>query len=316
VAFVIVTVEAGENVPPVAVDDVFQTVRGTAITFDTTLNDFDFDGDPLEVSALGTPANGEATLLADGQIRYAPEEGFVGREVFDVTISDGRGGTAMQNVLVIVEETANRAPVAVDDRFLVPAEGATALPVRDNDSDPDGDALVVVAVEQPRYGTLTLAADGDPQIVPSSDFVGADGFCYVVGDDRGGFDRACVVLVIGDRDDDGIGDREEELIGTDPDDPDTDDDGLRDGEELELETDPLDADSDDDGIRDGDEVAGSGPLAGYEVAGIDHARWSSGLAGVLGCLMVLALSSLLFRVRRSSDAEPVPVRIRSRHEDH
>lgn len=62
--------------------------------------------------------------------------------------------------------------------------------------------------------------------------------------------------------------------------------------------------------------AGSGPLAGYEVAGIDHARWSSGLAGVLGCLMVLALSSLLFRVRRSSDAEPVPVRIRSRHEDH
>lgn len=62
--------------------------------------------------------------------------------------------------------------------------------------------------------------------------------------------------------------------------------------------------------------AGSGPLAGYEVAGIGHSRLSSGLAGVLGCLVVLALSSLLFRVRRSSEPEPVPVRTRSRHEDH
>ena len=62
--------------------------------------------------------------------------------------------------------------------------------------------------------------------------------------------------------------------------------------------------------------AGSGPLAGYEVAGIDHARLSSGLAGVLGCLVVLGLSSLLFRVRRSAEPAPVPVRTRSRHEDH
>lgn len=40
-----------------------------------------------------------------------------------------------------------------------------------------------------------------------------------------------------------------------------------------------------------------GPLAGYEVAGIRDARWSGGLAGVLGCLAVLACSSLLFRLR-------------------
>jgi len=41
-----------------------------------------------------------------------------------------------------------------------------------------------------------------------------------------------------------------------------------------------------------------GPLAGYETAGVDNARWSGALAGVLGCLIVLGCSSLLFRRRK------------------
>ena len=44
--------------------------------------------------------------------------------------------------------------------------------------------------------------------------------------------------------------------------------------------------------------SGSGPLAGYEVPGLGRPRWSGGLAGVLGCLVVLAVSTLLFRLRR------------------
>ncbi len=60
-------------------------------------------------------------------------------------------------------------------------------------------------------------------------------------------------------------------------------------------------------------VAGGGPFADYAVAGID-ARWSGGLAGVLGCLVVLGLSTVLFRVRPSGEPEPVPARIRSGHE--
>lgn len=58
--------------------------------------------------------------------------------------------------------------------------------------------------------------------------------------------------------------------------------------------------------------AESGPLAGYEVAGVGDSRLSGGLAGVLGCLVVLGLSTLLFRLRRSS--EPVAVRARHRRE--
>lgn len=59
-----------------------------------------------------------------------------------------------------------------------------------------------------------------------------------------------------DTDDDGLADRDEiRRYGTDPLDPDTDADGLSDAEEvLRTKTNPLDADSDDDVLSDGDEL--------------------------------------------------------------
>ena len=43
--------------------------------------------------------------------------------------------------------------------------------------------------------------------------------------------------------------------------------------------------------------AQAGPLAGYDVAG-RGTRWSGGLAGVIGCLVVLAGTSTLMLLRR------------------
>ena len=56
-------------------------------------------------------------------------------------------------------------------------------------------------------------------------------------------------------------------------------------------------------------AAQGGPLAGYETAGIDNGRWSGGLAGVLGCLLVLGCSWLLFGAHRR-----VPALARTRSE--
>lgn len=62
-----------------------------------------------------------------------------------------------------------------------------------------------------------------------------------------------------DRDGDGLEDREETGLGTDPNDPDTDDDGLLDGVEVDMAMrsgcpNPLVPDSDGDGLSDGEEV--------------------------------------------------------------
>jgi len=58
-----------------------------------------------------------------------------------------------------------------------------------------------------------------------------------------------------DKDKDGLTKREEEEIGTDPNNPDSDGDGLKDGAEFkQYNTDPKNQDSDGDGLNDGDEV--------------------------------------------------------------
>ena len=57
-----------------------------------------------------------------------------------------------------------------------------------------------------------------------------------------------------DADSDGLSNREEAELGTDPESADSDDDGLDDLAEVDGGTDPLVADSDGDGLNDGEEV--------------------------------------------------------------
>jgi predicted nucleotidyltransferase len=64
----------------------------------------------------------------------------------------------------------------------------------------------------------------------------------------------------GDRDGDGVSDRDERRAGTDPRSADSDGDGIKDGQERRLGTDPLAADSDGDGIDDRREARSGGKL--------------------------------------------------------
>lgn len=270
-AFIEVTVTASGNTPPVAVDDTVHTVRDTSVTFDTLANDFDFDGDPLSVASFGVPVNGAARLNPNGTFTYTPSPGYVGSDRFVVSISDGRGGEATQDVFVIISASANRPPLAVDDIYHVPMNTNSILPVLVNDEDPDGDTLTIIDVVQPQHGQVTLRSDQSLFFIPAANYWGRDRFFYTVSDGRGATDTAMVELIIGDRDGDGLGDdHETDVTKTDPDDPDTDGDGLSDGEEVasgddplrfdEGDTDPLDADTDDDGLSDGEEVRGDGRL--------------------------------------------------------
>lgn len=79
-----------------------------------------------------------------------------------------------------------------------------------------------------------------------------------------GANAVSLVFILEDADDadgDGLSDEDEDVHGTDPNDPDSDDDGVLDGGEVNAGTDPLDEDSDDDGFIDFVELErGSDPL--------------------------------------------------------
>ncbi|SDG18976.1 Ig-like domain-containing protein [Alloyangia pacifica] len=92
----------GENTPPDAVNDLYNTTGTSTATFDPTVNDSDADGDALTITGIGDPTNGTATLNEDGTVSYTAEEGFEGFDSFSYTIDDGNGGTDTAYVTVEV----------------------------------------------------------------------------------------------------------------------------------------------------------------------------------------------------------------------
>lgn len=83
----------------------------------------------------------------------------------------------------------NRAPTAVDDEFGLRPGRTTILSLLDNDSDPDGDVLVVskLTAVADSTGLLDLIDGGRAlQFTPAPGFVGAIAFDYTIDDGRGG----------------------------------------------------------------------------------------------------------------------------------
>jgi len=99
---------------------------------------------------------------------------------------------------------APAAPDAHDDAFSIFEDGASGLNapstipapvafhVLANDTDADGDALVVTDIDDgPAHGTATISADGTTVFyTPFEDFSGTDSFVYCISDGHGGTDFA------------------------------------------------------------------------------------------------------------------------------
>jgi len=182
---VLVTV-AVPNAAPIANDDAASTRPGAAVLVPVLANDSDPDGDPLSLAAVVMSGHGTVAVDADQRrLRYVPQTGFVGRDSFAYTVSDGRGGAATATVSVAVE-AADRPPVARDDAAQTAAGVPVAVAVLANDSDPDGDPLRLTGLGLPARGTLAANPDQSVTYTPAAGFAGADEFTYTAGDGWGG----------------------------------------------------------------------------------------------------------------------------------
>ncbi len=182
------------------------------------------EGSATNVGAAVTLASGAiVTMLADGSYSYDTNGAFNGlgagestTDSFTYTVDDGNGGTDTATVTITVNG-ANDGPTAADDSGSVGEEGVLAVAangVLANDSDPDGDALNVSAVEgvAGNVGTqitlasgalLTMNADGSYSYDPNGQFdalndgeTATDTFTYTVSDGNGGTDTATVTVTI------------------------------------------------------------------------------------------------------------------------
>lgn len=97
---------------------------------------------------------------------------------------------------VFIPESQNQPPVAKDDYATI-LENSTnnTIDVLANDSDPDGDPLVIESVSPPMHGTSTH--DGSfAYYTPEPSYTGSDAFTYKINDSQGGTASATVYLTI------------------------------------------------------------------------------------------------------------------------
>ena len=194
-ATVNITVTAVNDLP-VAVNDDITTEEDVPVTFSVTANDSDADGDALTISGINQPAHGSAVLNADGTITYTPNANYNGADSFTYTVSDGNGGTATATVNIIVT-SVNDLPVATDDLIAVAEDTSIVIDMPfllSNDTDADGDTLVVSGHTQVAHGTLTDNPDGTLGYAPNANWSGDDSFDYTVSDGHGGAATATVTL--------------------------------------------------------------------------------------------------------------------------
>ena len=188
------------NDPPVALDDAAPTTSpGISVTVDVLSNDYDIDGDPIEVISISTPSYGTAKLNADGTITYTPNPGFVGQDLFSYIISDDKGATATAEVIV----TMNLGVIdAIDDSATTQMNQGVEIEVLANDigfiEDPDlpnGDRMAIAG--EPMYGGATINGDGSITYTPLAGFVGVDTFVYTIYEaDFSDFDSATVTVTV------------------------------------------------------------------------------------------------------------------------
>ncbi len=188
------------NVGPSAADDAITVdYESSANLINVLANDSDPDGDTLTITAVSAPAHGTATITS-GAISYTPAAGYSGADSFSYTISDGRGGTASASVAVTVNPATNpnQAPIAVNDDGGVLKGYDIDIDVLANDSDPDGDALSVIAVDHtgPGNATITINADNTVHYQSIHGYSGNDTFEYTISDGHGGTAKATVTIYV------------------------------------------------------------------------------------------------------------------------
>jgi hypothetical protein len=90
------------NYVPEAVDDVVSTHEETPVDINVLENDLGLGDTPLELTILSEPESGTVEII-ENQVRYSPEEGFIGDDTFsyEVIDVDGESSTAVVTITVV-----------------------------------------------------------------------------------------------------------------------------------------------------------------------------------------------------------------------
>ena len=182
------------NDPPVAHDDTATTNEDVPCDIDVLANDTDPNNDTLSIASVGLAAGGSVEIVGS-VIHYTPNPNFNGSDSFVYTVSDGHGSTDTAIVFITVTPV-NDNPTAVDDSATVTLNFTSSIIVLTNDSDIDGDAIVLSGIPVgPQHGTASISGSF-VQYTPNNNFSGTDTLTYQISDGHGGTATAVVTITV------------------------------------------------------------------------------------------------------------------------
>ncbi|WP_184075355.1 Ig-like domain-containing protein, partial [Sphingomonas prati] len=168
---------------------------GESVTVATAGAFRDVDDTDLRYSADGLPAGltiDAATGVITGTIARDASAAPGGTYAVTITATDPSGELTTQQFNWVI---ANPGPTAVADSATVAEDSAVVIAVLANDTDLDGDPLVVTTASA-LHGTVEIRADGTIRYVPAANFIGADTISYTIRDGQGAVSSSTVAVTV------------------------------------------------------------------------------------------------------------------------
>jgi VCBS repeat-containing protein len=197
-----VTIQVGNHDPSVTSPGSQSHAEGATVSLQIQATDP--DGDSLTFAAWGLPDGltlNPDTGLISGTVDYLDEQPPGGYPV-EVMVSDPYNGSSLIDFTWTITDT-NRSPTATPDTYGVASSNGINVSANfgllANDSDPDGDSMMVMTFTQPSHGTVTVNANGSFVYDPTDGYTGSDSFTYQASD--GALSTASVTVTLTIHDD-------------------------------------------------------------------------------------------------------------------
>ena len=190
------------NNPPIANDDTASVETGQSVIIPILDNDSDPDGDIISTVVIITPpAHGTAEIDENGVITYTPLPDYEGPDYIEYIICDDGMPVLCDTGVVIINVTPqpiNNPPIADDDYAVTLVDTPIMIPVLDGDTDPDGDPIAIVSIDEPPTNGTAVIVNDSIAYTPNLGWIGCDTFTYVIQDLVGGLTDTATVIVCTD----------------------------------------------------------------------------------------------------------------------
>ncbi|MDU0113606.1 tandem-95 repeat protein [Psychrosphaera aquimarina] len=194
----LILINGNKSVVPIAAADTFSTDEDQILSNNLLLND-SAEGDIIVAitTPVTLPTDGTVTITENGDFTYTPNENFNGTDQFSYSIINSHGLTSSNNVTITIN-AVNDLPSAINDTFVIEADTLTITSpgVLTNDTDIDNDPLTVITelLQQPKFGEVTINADGSFEYKKGVNFTSYDNFTYSISDGSDSSQSATVTI--------------------------------------------------------------------------------------------------------------------------